>query len=286
MAETANPPLLRIGPEAPASPVVLSVPHAGRAYSEALLKSARLPQEKLETLEDRLVDRLIWRALGLGTVAIVASVPRAEIDLNRNEREIDPSMVVPPPPSRTLLQSARTRGGLGLVPSRINGLGSIWNSRLPSHELARRIADIHAPYHAELDKALRQARERFGVAILLDCHSMPPREDGMGPGVVFGDRHGTSIAPRYLRAAMRAAEAAGYAIGLNVPYAGGYITARHGKPLDGIHALQVELDRSLYLDPALRAPGDGFDRTAQLIADIAAALAAAALEPPKSIAAE
>lgn len=286
MADPADPPFLRIGPEAPASPVVLSVPHAGRTYSDALLKSARLPLEKLETLEDRLVDRLIWRAQALGSVAIIARAPRAEIDLNRDEREIDPSMVVPPPPSRGLLQSARTRGGLGLVPSRIGGAGPIWLHRLPGEELARRVAAIHAPYHAALDKALQEARERFGVAILLDCHSMPPRDDGAGPGVVFGDRHGTSIAPRYLKAAIRAAEAAGYMIGLNVPYAGGYITARHGRPARGIHALQLEVNRSLYLDAALRAPGEGFDRTAQLIADIAAALAAAALEPPHAVAAE
>lgn len=286
MADPADPPFLRIGPEAPASPVVLSVPHAGRTYSNELLKAARLPREKLETLEDRLVDRLIWRAQALGCVAIVAQAPRAEIDLNRNEREIDPSMVVPPPPSRGLLQSARTRGGLGLVPSRIGSAGSIWHYRLPGHELARRVAEIHAPYHAALDQALREAHERFGIAILLDCHSMPPREDGAGPAVIFGDRHGTSIAPRYLRVAIRAAEASGYVIGLNVPYAGGYITARHGRPARGIHALQLEVDRSLYLDAALRSPGEGFDRTAQLIADIAAALAAAALEPPHALAAE
>jgi N-formylglutamate amidohydrolase len=286
MAESADPPFLRVGPEVPASPVVLSVPHAGRAYSDALLKGSRLPREKLELLEDRLVDRLIWRAQGLGSIAIVASTPRAEIDLNRDEREIDPAMVVPPPPARGLLQSPRTRGGLGLVPSRISGAGSIWLYRLPGQELARRIAEVHAPYHAALEEALRRTRERFGVAILLDCHSMPPREDGTGPRVVLGDRHGTSIAPHYLQAALHAAEAAGFEVGLNVPYAGGYITARHGRPAQGIHALQLEVDRSLYLDPELRSPGDGFDRTAQLIADVAGALAARALEPPNAVAAE
>ncbi len=286
MAESAAPPFVRIGPETPASPVVLSVPHAGRAYSEALLNASRLPREKLETLEDRLVDRLIWRAQGLGSVAFVASAPRAEIDLNRDQREIDPAMVVPPPPSRGLLQSPRTRGGLGLVPSRISGAGSIWLYRLPGQELARRITEIHSPYHAALEQALDEARKRFGVAILLDCHSMPPREDGTGPTVVFGDLHGASIAPHYLKAAIRAAEAAGYEVGLNVPYAGGYITARHGKPASGVHALQIEVDRSLYLDAELRSPGEGFDRTAQLIADVARALAASALEPPHAVAAE
>lgn len=286
MADPADPPFMRIGPEAPASPVVLAVPHAGRAYSEGLLKSSRLPREKLETLEDRFVDRLIWRALGLGSIALVASVPRAEIDLNRDEREIDPSMVAPPPPMRSLVQSPRTRGGLGLVPSRISGAGSIWLSRLPAAELARRVREVHAPYHAALEAVLEETRARFGVAILLDCHSMPPREDGAGPQVIFGDRHGTSASPLFLDAAIRAAEAAGYEVRLNAPYAGGYTTARHGRPESGIHAIQLELDRSIYLNSELRSPGQGFDRTAQLIADIAGALAARALEPSSALAAE
>jgi N-formylglutamate amidohydrolase len=282
----SEPPFLRIGPEVPASPVVLSVPHAGRAYSESLLKAARLPLEVLELLEDRLVDRLIWRAQGSGAVALVARAPRAEIDLNRDPREVDPSMIMPPPPGRSLIQSARTRGGLGLVPSRISGSGPIWLRRLPEHELARRIAEIHAPYHAALEAALAEARARFGLAILLDCHSMPPRDGGGGPGIVLGDRHGTSIAADYVEAAAAAAEAAGYRVARNAPYAGGYITARHGRPANGIHAIQLELDRALYLDQGLREPGQGFDRAARMIAEVAAALAARALEPVQSIAAE
>jgi N-formylglutamate amidohydrolase len=287
MAEsTVEPPFLRIGPEAPASPVVLSVPHAGRAYSAALLKASRLPLKTLEALEDRLVDRLVWRAQAAGAVALIAQVPRAEIDLNRDEREIDPAMIVPPPPVRSILQSPRTRGGLGLVPSRINGAGSIWRYRIPGPELSRRIAEVHAPYHAALSGALNAARDRFGIAILLDCHSMPPQEDGAGPSVVFGDRHGTSIAADYIDAAVQAAHACGFQVGRNAPYAGGYITLRHGKPAEGIHALQLEIDRSQYLDKAMRSPGPGFDAAAGMIAQVAAALAAKALEPPQAIAAE
>jgi N-formylglutamate amidohydrolase len=281
-----EPPFLRIGPEVPASPVVLSVPHAGRAYSESLLKAARLPLAKLQSLEDRLVDRLIWRAQSSGATAFVACAPRAEIDLNRDPREIDPNMIMPPPPGRALLQSPRTRGGLGLVPSRISGFGSIWLHRLPEEELARRLAEIHAPYHQALERVLGEAQARFGVAILLDCHSMPPREQGGGPGVIFGDRHGASIAPDFLAAAVAAAEAAGYQVARNAPYAGGYITARHGRPSSGVHALQLELDRSLYLDEEFHSPGEGFDRASRMIADVAAALAAKALEPAQAIAAE
>jgi N-formylglutamate amidohydrolase len=282
----AEPAFLRIGPDAPASPVVLSVPHAGRAYSPALLKASRLPLKTLETLEDRFVDRLVWRAVESGAVALIADAPRAEIDLNRDPREMDPAMVTPPPPPASVVQSARTRGGLGLVPSRIGGAGAIWHHRLQAAELARRIAEVHAPYHLALERALAAARERFGVAILLDCHSMPPQEGGAGPAVIFGDRHGTSIAPEYVNAAVLAARASGFEVARNSPYAGGYITMRHGRPSSGVHALQLEIDRSRYLDRAMRSPGPGFDAAAEMIAHVAASLAIKALEPPQAIAAE
>ena len=287
MAEpTAESPFLRIGPEVPTSPVVLSVPHAGRAYSPALLKASRLPLRTLEALEDRFVDRLVWRAQASGAVALIACAPRAEIDLNRDEREIDPATVTPPPAPGSVLQSPRTRGGLGLIPSRINGAGSIWHHRIPAAEVARRIAEVHAPYHRALERALAQARDRFGVAILLDCHSMPPQEDPRGAAVIFGDRHGTSIAPDYVDEAVAAARACGFEVGRNSPYAGGYITVRHGNPARNIHALQLEIDRSRYLDRALRSPGPGFDAAAEMIAHVAAALAIRALAPPHAIAAE
>ena len=290
MAEIpAEPPFLRVGPSTPASPVVLSVPHAGRAYAADLLGASRVPLETLELLEDRLVDRLVWRALADGASALIALRPRAEIDLNRDEREIDPAMVAPPPSSRALLQSQRTRGGLGLVPSRISGAGAIWNRRIAATELSRRIAEVHRPYHRTLAAMLDETRARFGVAILLDCHSMPPRAGGSAAeqaGVVLGDRYGTSIAPEYLEAASAAARRFGFKVARNEPYAGGYVTQRHGRPAEGVHALQLEIDRSLYLEKDLRTPSKGFDRTAQLLADIAAALSQAALRAPDAIAAE
>jgi N-formylglutamate amidohydrolase len=280
-------PFFRAGPDQPVSPVVLSVPHAGRDYGEAVRKAARVPIATLETLEDRLVDRL---AVQDGATAFIARTARAEIDLNRDEREIDPALVAPPPPPASIVQSARTRGGLGLVPSRIAGSGAIWLHRLSREELRRRVETVHRPYHEALDLALRAARDRFGTAILLDCHSMPPRAPAGGvkpPPIVFGDRHGTSIAPNLLGSAIAAARRLGFASALNAPYAGGYVVTRHGAPADGIHALQLEIDRSVYLDPTLREPGPGFDRTALLVAAIAAALRDEVLrQPPEAIAAE
>jgi len=281
-------PFVRLGPEAAKSPVVLSVPHAGRAYSHSLLSASRLPQPQLETLEDRLVDKLVEPALATGAVAIVAQRPRAEIDLNRDEREIDPAIVVPPPPLEALMPSARMRGGLGLIPARISGAGPIWRHRIEGSEIGRRIREIHRPYHAALEAALRQARARFGVAILLDCHSMPPRSASAGgqAEIVFGDLHGTTIAPEYLDVALQVARHAGFRTACNVPYAGGFITARHGQPVRGMHALQIEIDRSLYLADDMRTPGRGFERTGALITQIVTVLGSAAAGQPQAIAAE
>jgi N-formylglutamate amidohydrolase len=280
------PPFRRLGPEKPSSPVVVSVPHAGRAYSDGLLASARLPRARLESLEDRLVDRLVWRAVESGAAALVADAPRAEIDLNRDERELDPAMVQPRPAADSTFESPRTRGGLGLIPARIAGSGAIWRQRIAATEVARRVELIHRPYHRALEVELQAAKARFGIAILLDCHSMPPRGGGGEAPVVLGDRHGGSMSEALVAAAESAARAAGFRVARNAPYAGGHITERHGRPALGIHALQLELDRSLYLAPDLRSTGPGFDRVARLIAAIAEALAAAALDPPEAIAAE
>jgi N-formylglutamate amidohydrolase len=275
----------RIGPERPSSPVILSVPHAGRHYSPELLKAARVPLGVLEALEDRLVDRLVWRATAAGATAFIARTPRAEIDLNRDEREIDPNMVTPILPPGSILASVRSRGGIGLIPSRIPGVGPIWRERVPRQELTRRIERIHRPYHEALERALEETRDRFGAAVLLDCHSMPPRGAGDSP-VVFGDRYGTSSEPGLVQAAMNAARSLGYRPACNAPYAGGYVCGRHGRPDRSIHAIQLEIDRSAYLDSELRSPGPGFAGACALIAAVAAALEARLLGGEPALAAE
>ena len=287
MSESAPPAAFdRIGPERPRSPVILSVPHAGRDYSPELIKAARLPLGTLETLEDRLVDRLVWRAVEAGAAAFVARAPRAEIDLNRDEREIDPAMVTPPLPSGSILQSVRSRGGIGLIPSRIAGAGPIWRERVTRQELARRILRIHRPYHQALEQMLAETRDRYGAAVLLDCHSMPPRPDGSQAQVIFGDRYGTSAGGHLVKAAIAASRALGYRTTCNAPYAGGYIAGRHGCPDRGIHAIQIEIDRSVYLDPALRAPGPGFADACRLVQAVVEAIEARLFDADRAIAAE
>ena len=286
-ADTA-PPFIRIGPDRAESPIILSVPHAGRAYSPALLAASRLHRSVLESLEDRLVDRLVWRAVEHGATAFIAQAPRAEIDLNREESELDPALIVPAP-RLAAPPTARARGGLGLIPSRINGAGAIWRQRVPADELERRLAEIHRPYHAALSAALAAARARFGAALLLDCHSMPPRREPggeAGPQIVFGDRHGTACAAPFMEEALAVARLHGWRARANAPYAGGHIVARHGRPARHVHALQIELCRSAYLDVALEAPGRGFAAAAELIAAIAAALETRLLGPDCAVAAE
>lgn len=286
MTETANdPPFLRVGPEQPASPVVISVPHAGRAYRPELLSAARIGQAALELLEDRYADRLVWRAIEAGATAFIARVPRAEIDLNRDEREIDPALIAPPLASASVILSPRARGGIGLIPSRIAGHGPVWRGRIPRDELVRRITQIHRPYHAALEAALRAARDRFGAAILLDCHSMPPGAGG-DARIVFGDCHGTTVAPDLLDAALTAARALGFPVAVNTPYAGGYVVTRHGRPDRAIHALQIEIDRAAYLDAAAREPGPGFVGMCALVAAVAEALAVRLLGAEQPLAAE
>lgn len=254
-------------------PVLLSVPHAGRAYSPELLAAARVSRGALAVLEDPLVDRLIERAIAGGAAAIIAEAPRAEIDLNRSLDDLDPGMIAG---GSAGLLSRRASVGLGLIPSRLTSHGPIWRRSLAATEVERRIATVHRPYHNAIGRALDQIRDRFGVAVLLDCHSMPTRGFEK-PAIVLGDRNGTACDEWLVAAVEGACRVHAFAATRNEPYAGGEIVARHGRPGTGIHAVQIEIDRACYLAPNLRDPGPGFARTAALLASIAVAAAQAAM---------
>ena len=255
-----------IHPSRNALPVVLSVPHSGRDYPEWLDRLARHGRASLEPLEDPLVDRLAWRAIAGGTGAIVARAPRAAIDCNRNESEIDPAVVNLPVSGQL---GARARGGLGIVPGRTIRHGALWRRALSPAEYEARLEDAHRPYHAAIAAALEAVVAEHGRALLLDCHSMPPRPNGH-PQIVIGNRHGHSASPLVSAAAERIARNHGYSVQRNIPYAGGWIVERHGKPRSNIHALQIEIDRRCYLGSDLRVPGPGFDRASRFIADLTA----------------
>lgn len=248
--------------------MLLSVPHSGRDYPDWLIQLAAGGAASLASLEDPLIDRLVWRALGRGAGAVIALAPRAAIDCNRAEEDIDPSVVEGLRPRRI---SARARGGLGIVPARTQQHGHLWRRAISPAELESRLASAHRPFHQAIERQLAALHARFGCALLLDCHSMPPPPRGVPP-VVVGDCHGQSAAPWLSAEAVRVVRAAGFDAALNDPFAGGHVAERHGRPLRSVHALQLEFDRRLYLDGRLKAPGDGFDRIAALLESLATGL--------------
>jgi N-formylglutamate amidohydrolase len=274
----------RLGAMPPVSPVVVSVPHAGRDYPLALKTALRVPLAGLLPLEDRLVDA-VARAARTDQTTIVQTRARAWIDLNRREDERDPLLDEGAQSMPLAQQSAKLRSGLGLVPRRASGAGDLWARRFTDADVTARIANDHRPYHAALTAALKAAHDRFGVAVLLDVHSMPP----LGPGgsrIVIGDRFGHSAEPRFVARIEAECVARGFSTAINAPYAGGHILEHHACPAANVHAVQFELDRTLYLDRKLHAPGAGFARVVDLVRAILAALTDEALPVPLAAAAE
>lgn len=269
------PPFTRHGPATPVLPVVIAVPHAGKHYSSSIIADAAVPLPRLRMLEDRHADLLVTHLAQRGATIFVAAHARALIDLNRHPREIDAGMIADTP-SEELLQSSRIRNGLGLIPRHIGGGAPLWRRKFTYDEVAHRIEDIHTPYHEAIRASLASARERFGTAVLLDCHSMPPirpQDRAMkAPAVVIGDRFGRSADGALGDIVEAVVRRAGLPVARNTPYAGGYSLDCHGAPGKGIHALQVEVDRSLYLDTSFNEPSVGLTATQALITQIFDAL--------------
>ena len=268
-------PFERLGAATPAGPVILSVPHAGRAYSAALMASARVPLDILRQLEDRYIDEVARLAHG-GITTFIQHAPRALIDLNRSEQDRDPLVDDGADPLMLRPTSPKIRGGLGLVPRRVGDSGNLWRRRFTAAEIKQRIDRVHRPYHQALGQALNDAHGRYGTAVLLDLHSMPPLAQGH-PRIVLGDRFGSSASARFLCRMEAVISGSGLTYSRNSPYAGGHILASHGRPAEGVHAVQLEVDRSLYLDDDLVELGPGWNLVTALIAKLIAALADEAL---------
>jgi N-formylglutamate amidohydrolase len=251
-----------------ALPVVLSVPHSGRDYPDWLVEMASCGRPALAALEDPLVDRLAWRAIQSGVGAVVARAPRAAIDCNRAEDEVDPAVVEGGRRGRV---TARARGGLGIVPARTQSHGFLWRRAITPKQLEDRLEQAHRPFHRAIEEQIALLLDRCGCALLLDCHSMPPPPKGVPP-LVFGDCRGRSADSWISKEAIAIAGRHGFAAGLNDPFAGGHVVESHSAPRRGVHALQLEIDRRCYLDAALKAPGPGFDQVATLIDALAVGL--------------
>ena len=262
-------------------PVLLSVPHAGRDYPDWLIALSKGGRSSLHALEDPLVDQLITPSIEGGIGAIVARAPRGAIDCNRAEDEVDPTVVRSGPITSI---SPRARGGLGIVPGRTSSHGPLWNRPIAVQELELRLEQVHRPYHRAIEEQLSRMMDRFGCALLLDCHSMPSPD--RGAQVIIGDRYGQSSAPWVTAEAVKIVASVGFRAGVNQPFAGGHVIQRHGSPYQGIHALQIEVDRRCYLDADGCSPGPGFARTARLFQQLAARLGQFLLERKFSQAAE
>ena len=259
-----DPPFEIIEPMRLQAPFVFNSPHSGTAYPAAFIKTSKLDPLTLRRSEDTFVDELFRPVVDLGAPLMRAHFPRAYLDVNREPYELDPKMFAGPLPPFANTRSLRVAGGLGTIARVVADAHEIYARPLPIGEALARIEHVYKPYHAALAGLIARVRATFGVCILIDCHSMPSAgrtgEAENRPDFVLGDRYGTSCLPALSDWTQEGLRRLGYAVGRNKPYAGGYITEHYGDPANGIHAIQIEIGRSLYMDELRLAKTEGFDR--------------------------
>ena len=252
-------------------PFLFNSPHSGRTYPAEFLAASRLDERAIRGSEDTFVDELFLPAVAEGAPLLRAHFPRAWLDVNREPYELDPKMFAGPLPSYANVRSARVNGGLGTIARIVSDSEEIYARPLRVEEALARIQTVYMPYHETVHRLLGRTFAAFGCAILVDCHSMPSVIRGAmirgRPDFVLGDRFGASCAPALTEAVEAALIARGYEVCRNKPYAGGFITEHYGRPERGLHALQIEVNRGLYLNERTLQKKDGFDR---LRADLAA----------------
>ncbi len=261
------------------APAVFNSPHSGRDFPAHFLRQSRLPRQSLRKSEDCYVDELFMSCVGHGAPMLRALVPRSYIDLNREPYELDPRMFSTELPGYANTGSPRVAGGLGTIPRIVSEGEDIYRGRIEFAEVRRRIDQIYVPYHRTLSALTNAVLAKAGEVLLVDCHSMPasatahvvPAAAG-GVDVVLGDRFGASCAediPAFLEERL---EAHGLRVLRNKPYAGGFITQNHGAPHRGQHALQIEINRSLYMNEATLEKTGDFGRLAGVLAEVVAGL--------------
>jgi N-formylglutamate amidohydrolase len=250
IAAELDPPFAIFGAHNLRVPIVFNSPHSGRIYPSVFVESSRLTAQALRKSEDAYVDELLSVAPAHGAALMRAHFPRAYIDINREPYELDPALFNGRLPDFANSQSLRAIGGLGTIARIVNEKEEIYHGPLTLDTAFVRIERLYKPYHTALRQLIDATRAQFGVAFLLDCHSMPSQQGDRGgwPDFVLGDRFGASCAPEITKLAHASLKSLGYRVALNKPYAGGYITEHYGKPDLGVHALQIEVDRSLYMN--------------------------------------
>jgi N-formylglutamate amidohydrolase len=258
------PPFQVVEPPDQRLPFVFNSPHSGRLYPKAFLAASRLDETAIRRSEDTYVDELFRPAVALGAPLLHAHFPRSWLDVNREPYELDPAMFAGKLPAYANIRSIRVAGGLGTIARIVSDSEEIYAAPLAVDDALNRIDLVYAPYHQTLRRLLARTHVRFGFAVLIDCHSMPSTVRGGHPrgrpDFVVGDRYGASCAPGLTETAIAALTDLGYSVSRNKPYAGGFITEHYGRPARRLHALQIEVNRALYLNETTLAKSSGFSR--------------------------
>lgn len=244
-----------LAPAQQTAPVVFSSPHSGRHYPEAFLAAARLDERAIRRSEDSFVDELFAPAPHFGAPLLKALFPRAFVDPNREPFELDPAMFDGPLPAFVNRRSPRVAAGLGTIARVVANGAEIYTGKLSFAEAHARIERCYHPYHTALEDLIDTTRRLFNQCILIDCHSMPsiggPMENDAGRrrqvDFVLGDAHGRSCSRALTIMAEETLRGMGYTVVRNAPYSGGFITRNYGNPNKGVHALQIEINRGLYM---------------------------------------
>ena len=262
-------------PIGPCGPLVFASPHSGSCYPEEFLQAARLDALGLRRSEDCFVDELFAAAPAHGAPLLAARFPRAWCDANREAWELDPTMFEEVLPAYVNVASARVGAGLGTIARVVSSGEPIYRRKLRFAEAEARVLGCWQPYHRALAALVARARTDFGACLLIDCHSMPTIAAGPGGAVdvVLGDAHGVACAPAVVALIERLLRAEGFRVRRNDPYAGGYTTRQYGAPRRGVHVVQIELARGLYMDEQLIVKASGFGRLAASLGRLVAAVA-------------
>jgi len=287
-----DPPFEALEPAEIRGPLLFNSPHSGRIYPQAFLEASRLDLVTLRRSEDSFVGELIEGVVGRGHPVMRAHFPRCYVDVNREPYELDPRMFDGRLPSFANTRSMRVAGGLGTVARVVGDAQEIYDQRISVAEAMRRIDGLYKPYHRTLRRMFTRLQHEFGAAILVDCHSMPSstgggRDERPRADLVLGDRYGTSCVPLVAETIERCMREFGYVVSRNKPYAGGFITEHYGNPATGLHAIQLEINRALYMDERRYERSASFARLAaefEVLADRLAAIPAEELRPYRAAA--
>ena len=257
-------------PACQTAPLIFTSPHSGTHYDPAFIASSRLDEKNLRRSEDSFVDEIFAGAPDGGAPLLCALYPRAYLDPNREPYELDPEMFSEPLPRHVKSRSDRVRAGFGTIARLVASGAEIYTAKMPFAEAERRIDELYRPYHRALEGLIEATLQEFGAAFLLDCHSMPsvggPTDRDRGtprPDIVLGDRFGASCEPRVIGTAERILIGLGFSVRRNEPYAGAFTTAHYGQPGERVHAIQIEVNRRLYMNEATVARSPGLPRLRQ-----------------------